>query len=106
MADITEYNDELLHSIVEVKIIHGFSGLQEREVNDHLDQRWKILKICTICLDPSPHLWDHQSVDYYLGRPAGVPKFHEVDHRTPEEIAYEADLIREFGGSAQDSKSE
>lgn len=106
MADIAECDDKLLNSIVEVKMIHGFYALQEQEVNDHLDQGWKILKICVICFDPSPHLWDHQSVDYYLGRPAGVPKFEEVDHRTPEEIAYEADLIREFGEMAQENKSE
>lgn len=106
MADITECDDKFLHSIVQVKTVKGFSCFQELEVNDHLDQGWKILKVCTRCFDPSPHLWDHQSVDYYLGRPAGVPEFHEVDHRTPEEIAYEADLIRELGEFVPDSRSE
>ena len=82
MTDAMNYTDELIHSIIEVKIIRIGDFDNDNLLNDHIAQGWKILTVFR----------GYNTFNYHLGRPDGIARFQPVDHRTSEELPHDTAL--------------
>lgn len=96
MTDAENYIYELIHNIIEVKIIRIGDFDNDTILNDHIAQGWKILTVFRGC----------NTVNYHLGRPDGIACFQPVDHRTPEELAHDIALEQTFGVQICENKQE